>query len=378
MMQSRNGHDWRTRLVLGAGVSAALGLGGWGCEKVDCDEFRCHAVETALAQYFIDYIACCENPGMIGCDGLDGRYDLLFREIREGYSACLDRNWNRLREIWDEIRRLRLLRNTVGDVLAYLCHDMPFLMGRNTTVVFSSADTFDFDCVFEPVGGPQPIGPWSELPGFINQVRDRPGFLHAPVMFQSTYACAPGATILVDTWLGRERIDVTGGLTLVHGLQELDSVECSVTQIRSFNLQLTGESVHGELAFDSDQEGNLCVFDGDGGGLFSGTANVQLASWDVPEVRFEEIFGQRFQVEIPIATRDGNLVCAPDGPIDGLDFLPPTPEAKQAHLEAVAILNGAGGVAGDDPCLEQGRQRVETLQALFGSCYPPALESPDN
>ena len=375
MMTCRKRYDRCSGLILRTGAMIGLGFAGGGCEQVNCEEFRCHAAETALAQYFIDYVACCEHPEMAGCDGLDGRYDDLFLEIREGYGACLDRDWNRLKEIWEEIKRLRLLRNTVGDVLVSICHDVPLLMGENTAVVFSSEDTFAFECVFEPTDGPRPVGPWSESPEFLTPREGHPEFLHAPVLFQSTYACAPGSSLLVDTWLGKERLELTGELIIVHEPASLESLKCGVAYLRSFTLNMKGESIHARVACGLDEEGNWCVLDGEGGGVISGNMAVQLGASNLPGLQFEEIFGRRFQVNIPLAIRNGTLVCTPNGPIGGFRFLPPTAEAKAAYLHAVGVLDGTENLTGVDPCLEQGRQRIETLKGLFGSCYPPTVAS---
>ena len=369
-------HGRGLRWVIGGGLATCLLIGGSGCRQIDCDEFRCRAVETILAQVYLDTLFCCEHPDTEQCDGLAGRYDRLMFELKRSHAICLERDWIRLREIWKEIRGLLLLRNTVGQLLGHLCEDYPVLLSRNDTMVFSDADRFDFDCVFQPDGPSRPVGPWTETlhPGFEDQPV-RPGMRHAPIGFQTTFAGAPGSSLVVDTWLGRETFSIEGEITILHETPEIESNPCALARVRSLDLQFGGEFVGGSLAFDVDHVTGHCVFDEDGRGVITGMANIHLTASGLPGVSLEEIFGERFAVAIPVALSEGGLVFAPGGSINGLEFFPLTEEAEQRSIEALALVRGAeGSVAGTGSCHEQARERVEVLKGIFRSCYPTTTE----
>lgn len=378
MKKCMDEHGPGLRGVIGGGLAACLVVGAAGCRQINCDEFRCRAVETVLAQVYLDTLFCCEEPGTEQCEGLNHRYDQLMGEIKRSHAICLERDWIRLRAIWKEIRGLLLLRNTVGQLLGYLCEDYPVLMSRNETMVFSDADRFEFDGMLQPTGPARPIGPWTRSSN-PEDFAVRLGMLHSPVGFQTTFACAPGASLAVDTWLGRETFALEGEVAIVHEMPEIEDDPCGVIAVRSLDLQFSGEHVQGTLAFDVDHLTSHCVFDEDGRGVITGVADIRAAASGLPGVTLEEIFGERFAVAIPFALSEGALVLAPQGPINGLEFFPLSDDAERHSIEALALVRGAeGSVAGGGSCHEQARERVEVLKDIFRSCYPttPELSGP--
>lgn len=360
----------RRRLVSGwlSGVFAVLVM--TGCRDVDCDDRRCKIVEVALAEIYVAEVMCCRNEEMGACATLHDRSGALLRLIDLAYEACLDRDWIRLGEIWKQIRALKIIRNHVIPIIGEICGGVELLMGLNSMPVFSDQDAVTFDCAFERVAPPRPISSGISRPEL--PVADAP----MTTRFQSTYEVSPGSNLSAETWFGESQLMLQGRVSLEHvhpagpGHGSSDDSGCRIDRIAELRLDLLGDGLSGRIRFHTDENAGHHVLDEEGHGMLVGVARVSMEFDQLPALRFEEIFGETFWIEIPIRLDDGLLMISPQEVVGGLDLLPVSSEVGMLFDQARQLLSGHRPFTQDDPCQESAMAYVEDLKQIFSSCYP--------
>ena len=93
----------RGRCLLG-GLLLTLGSAG-GCE-IDCDERYCDFVRAAAGGIYAWEYQCCLEPQGPACEDRAIRYQTLAFGAPSMRMACEERNWDRVGEIWEEVRRV--------------------------------------------------------------------------------------------------------------------------------------------------------------------------------------------------------------------------------------------------------------------------------
>ena len=358
-----------------AGVLVALV--GTGCSDVDCDDRRCKIVEVALAEIYVAEVMCCRNEELDACATLHNRSGAMLRLIDLAYEACLDRDWIRLGEIWKQIRQLKIIRNHVIPIIGEICGDVELLMGLNRVPIFSGQDAFSFDCTLEQTGAPRPIHPGisiEESGAADNPVRTR---------YRSTYEVSAGSSLSAETWLGEAQLMLDGRVSLEHdhrggpGHGSSDDSDCRIGRVAELRLHLQGDGVSGRIEFNRGEDAGHHVLDDDGHGMLMGVAHVSVEFDELPDLRFEEIFGEVYWVEIPIRLHDGVITISPEASIDGFDLFPVSFEIGMLFDQVREALSGDRMFSRGDPCQEAAMAYVEDLKDIFSSCFPAFSEGDD-
>ena len=354
-----------------------VALVGAGCSDVDCDDRRCKIVEVALAEIYVAEVMCCRNAEMEACATLHNRSAALLRLIDLGYEACLDRDWIRLGEIWNEIRQLKILRNHVIPIIGEICGGVELLMGLNSMPIFSDQDVFSFDCTFEQVEAPRPIDSEvsiEEFRGTETPVRTR---------YRSTYDVLAGSSLSADTWIGDALLMLEGQVSLEHdhpagpGHGRSDDSGCWIDRVADLQLNLQGDGLSGRIEFERGEDAGHHVLDEDGHGMLMGFARVFMEFDELPALRFEEVFGKLFWIEIPIQLDGGSLMISPAGAVGGFDLFPVSSEVGMLFEQVRQVLSGERVFSRSDPCQEAAMAYVEDLKEIFSSCFPAFSEVDD-
>ena len=152
---------------------------------------------------------------------------------------------------------------------------------------------------------------------------------------------------------------------------------CRIDRVAGLQLNLHGEGLSGRIEFKGGEDAGHHVLDDDGHGMLSGFAHVFMQFDELPELQFEEIFGEVYWVEIPIQLDDGLLMMSPEGAVSGFDLFPVSPEIGMLFNQAREVLSGNRMMNEGDPCQEAAMAYVEDLKDIFSSCFPTFSEMDD-
>lgn len=369
MMDRKRGPTAADRRAPLAGLLAGvLMASAVGCE-VDCNERYCDFVRAGAAGIFAWEYDCCLNPDSAACEDRGLRYERIALNAPLMRMACQDGNWERLRELWDEIRGLvpvMPLRIIVRDFCGF-----DVLAGENVSTPFGPADSMIVDLGLE---WDSPLAEPSALAG-------RPTVGVAPTRAPDPIVCriTEGSTVGIARATGRGSarsmsFSAHGHLELVSSVAPVDGSGtgddldpwCRRMDVMAFQLDLQGS--YGDLRLDLDPDfvGNALWFTAEDAGVLGVAVEVSgeldprwggVGWWQVAPA----------WLELPVSRgADGRWRIGDGRALDALDVWPVAGPLKD-YLRS----GGLGLADGMDDCGELAREIADHFVALHvGACGP--------
>ena len=120
-----------------------------GCE-IDCDERYCDFVRAAAGGIYAWEYQCCLEPDSPACEDRGLRYQTLAFSAPAMRMACEERNWDRVGEIWEEVKRV-LPVMPLRLIIANFC-GFEIGFGENVATPFAVGDSVSVDVSLESIG----------------------------------------------------------------------------------------------------------------------------------------------------------------------------------------------------------------------------------
>lgn len=337
-----------------------------GC--VNCHESVCRVVSKVAIDISMMRELCCETPEMEGCDQLMLIIPQLTNLIIDMQQACEDENWDRVRAVWDEFKRLPWQGPYLQRLIRVLCGENEVDRGVNSWPFSGPNDAFEFAGVFEPVGTTQPI---VILPGSIEEVWLGPGasrvHLGEPnVVWEQAYVLNQGATLNATTWIGSAECSLTGSFSLISrtGSNALDAL-CD-KELKRLDLRFESDSIVGSLLFDPSFMSTIVVDDA-GNGYLGAAVRVDVALKSDPSVNAEGL-ADVLWIEIPVSIDGDSIVLGSNEAVDGLDLFPVS-SVLESRIRSLQM-----GVAGEGDCAEAGDRAFNRFMRAYPECFNVAGE----
>lgn len=348
-------------------AAAAFTSGLGGC--ANCEERVCRMVSKVAIDLSLMREACCENPQQEGCDQLVMLIPRLTMLIPQMQQACDDQNWDRMRLIWDEFKRLPWSVPYLRGLVATLCGETMVQTGENSWPLLLPADTVSFEGVFEPLGPPQPV---VVLPGSLEETWLGAGssvrlHLGTPeIVWEQEFVLEPGGSLHALTWLGNETCSLTGSFSLIErsasGGGSLD--EWCAKELKRLDFRFHGEAVSGSLLFDPTFPSHI-ILNERGEGVLGAAVRIEAALNSDPTVNAEGI-AELVWIELPVAVVGEAIVL--NGEVDGLSLFPVDPFLEGRIRNRLS--GWASGWTDDEGhCAEAGRRVFERFVRAYPGCF---------
>ena len=183
--------------------------------------------------------------------------------------------------------------------------------------------------------------------------------------YRSTYDVSAGSSLSADTWIGGALLMLEGQVSLEHGHLAgpghgpFDDSGCWIDRVADLRLNLQGDGLSGRIEFERGEDAGHHVLDEDGHGMLMGFARVSMEFDELPDLRFEEVFGEVFWIEIPIQLDGGSLMISPAGSVGGFDLFPVSSDIGMLFEQVRQVLSGDRMFSGGDSCQEMAMAYVE-------------------
>ena len=320
-----------------AAVVVSMGLAA-GCE-IDCDQRYCDFVRAAAGGIYAWEYECCLDPDSPACVDRAIRYQALAFGGPAMRMACEEANWDRVGEIWDEVRRaipavpLRIiLRSFCGIDAAF---------GENVATPFMSGDSATIDVVLAPVGSI--AVPSEDHASAWRRSDPTTTVITRSMENRSNWVVQAGSEVRIRWGGSTAGFDVTGVLSVVEsaiGGEDLDDW-CRRLRPEELRLLLRGPDGTIQIGLDPTFEGNAMAFsDPDAGTI--GVAvriGIELEGAELQAIPFES---EPAFLTVPFRIDpDGGLRLGSDLVIDAFDLWPVDPRVE-------AYLSGTETTAGDE------------------------------
>lgn len=358
----------KPRKTSGGMMLAAAGLGMTvlaGC-RIDCDERYCDFVRAGAAGIFAWEYDCCLNPDSDACIDRAMRYQRLAFNAPLMRMACEDRNWDRIGELWDEVKAV-IPAMPLRVILRDFC-GFDVLVGENVATPWEMNDSVVLDIGLRPSLGNPPLRPARPGSG------QSPASSMAPPHENSSWVVNGGSTLRVDSrgwsaaFAAAGRFAVEPLVDEDTGRRAADEVDewCRKLRPVDFQMQLEGSAGTVSLSLDPDFPGNTMSFTAPDRGVIGVAVRMNV------EAALPPIIGIHFDLEEAYLTlpftvsAGGELRLGGNGAIDAMSIWPVAP-ALQDYIRGVTPKN----IIDDESvrCANAARQVAEHFLALHaGEC----------
>ena len=347
-------------------VTAGLGLTALGGCRIDCDERYCDFVRAGAAGIFAWEYDCCLDPDSDACIDRAMRYQRLAFNAPLMRMACENRNWDRIGELWDEVKAV-IPAMPLRVILRDFC-GFDVLMGENVATPWEMNDSVVLDIGLRPISGNPPLHP--ARPGSVPP----PASSIAPPHQNVSWVVDGGSTLRVDSRGWAAAFSATGRFAVEPsvdgfvGRRAADEVDewCRKLRPVDFQMQLEGSAGTVSLSLDPDFPGNAMSFTESDRGVIGVAVRMNV------EAALPPIIGIHFDLEeayltLPfVISPGGELRLGGHGALDAMSIWPVAP-ALQDYIGGVTPK-----MAIDDEsvrCADAARQVAEHFLALHaGEC----------
>lgn len=313
---------------------------GAGCE-VDCDERYCDFVRAAAGGIYAWEYECCLDPDSPACIDRAIRYQALAFGAPAMRMACEQENWDRVGEIWDEVKQV-IPAVPLRIILRRFCGiDVAF--GENVATPFVPGDRVAIDLVLASVGSPPVPSDDQAAP---SRGIDPPATTGEGRSAQrrSSWVVRPGSG--VRSWWGDSitSFEASGILSVMessHGSADLDDW-CRRLRPEELRLVLHGPDGNIRIDLDPTFAGNAMAFSTPDAGVLGIAVRIDLdvdgsGPRSIP-FAFEPVF-----LAIPFRIDpDGGLRLGSADPIDAFDLWPVASQVE-AYFTGVEVPGGESG-----------------------------------
>ena len=320
------------------GISLALGSAG-GCE-IDCDERYCDFVRAAAGGIYAWEYQCCLEPDSPACEDRALRYQTLAFSAPSMRMACEQRNWDRVGEIWHEVKRV-LPAMPLRLIIANFCgFDIGF--GENVATPFAAGDAVMLDVSLASAGS---NFPWIDQSG-----HGRRGSTGGSASTMRSAANRSGWVVRGDSIMevqtrgATARFDVTGIFSAVESVGRGDDVDdwCRSLHPDELRLLLTGSDGTIRIDLDPTFEGNAMVFTEPDAGVI-GVAVRIVMNLEGPLLLSAPFELDAAFLELPFRIEpDGELRLGSEGAIDAFDLWP-VASLVEAYIVGQNLEDEVGG-----------------------------------
>ena len=362
------------RAVAGSAIIAGV-LAGTGCE-IDCDERYCDFIRAAAGGIYAWEYECCLDPTSPACENRAVRYQALAFNAPAMRIACEERRWERLGEIWDEIRGL-IPATPLRLIVREFC-GIETTFGENILVPFAAGDSAIVSARLDPV-------PFEGEPGFRSWSR-RPSSMPASVEGVSgvvgdrAWVVEPGSQVQVDVQGRTFSFALSGSLAVVEMAAQPharpntqpntqlgepgDEVDEWCRRLRPTDLRFALDGLEGRatLVLDPLFEGNGLIFTAPASGVLGAAVRLEfepagVATGDVMS-GLPPVF-----LQLPFVLEpDGGLVLGDGRAMAALDLWP-VASAVASYLSG----GGAGPGSTEPECAALARTVADDFLALHAS-----------
>lgn len=338
-----------------------------GC--MDCNQHYCSAIRKVGFDIFWIEKACCIDPERRFCEQMVPLIPNMTSAAVEMKIACDQENWNRMRDIWGEIRRLGMPIPFVAYYEDLFC-DEETKKGLNSHPFFMPSDIFRLPGVFAAVGEPEPI---VVMPGAIespwmDQTHGRRNLVEAPeVLWETEYILEPGAALIARTWLGEEEFAASGSLAIARNAPHQE-LWCELSKPTRMRIDLVGTWVAGSIELDASGPFNALKLEADGRGVLCGLVHMDLYLRDDPSISLEGLFEEAW-LELPVSFEGDRITLMPDGAIDSLSLFPLVPEIAELLPGFSSDSFSQDDSRGDDVCQNRADASLNTFKGVFPDCF---------
>ena len=300
-----------------------------GCE-IDCDERYCDFVRAAAGGIYAWEYQCCLEPDSPACEDRGLRYQTLAFSAPAMRMACEERNWDRVGEIWEEVKRV-LPVMPLRLIIANFC-GFEIGFGENVATPFAVGDSVSVDVSLESIGSsgvPQEDrfdrGRGGTGGGGASTMRAAAG--------RSGWVVRGASSIQIRTLGASANFDVTGIFSVVESWGRGDDVDDWCRSLHPDELRLLLEGPDGtiRIELDPDFEGNAMIFSEPDAGVM-GVAVRMVLDLEGPLLLSNPFDLNAAFLEIPFRIEpDGELRLGSIGSIDAFDLWP-VATAVEAYL----------------------------------------------
>ncbi len=339
-----------------------------GC--VDCNSHVCRVTSKVAYDIYWVRTLCCEEPDNELCREMLPRIPGLTALVVDAKVACDQHNWDRMKQIWKDIRDLGLPLPYVRSLWLIVC-DEDVEMACNSHPFFGPEDEFDFKGTFTRM---EPIAPYLQASGHKNpSVRYVEGppviFPHGSGPREDRYVLSSGS-LIASTWLGKDTCSVEGTLRLLRDgdawASRSDGEFCKTLRPTHASFSISGELVRGKITLAPAYPANALRVDSSGRGVLSGKFHMELSLRDDPSVTLEDVLDEVW-IELPGRIQDSEIHFISEGPISALKMFPVTPTLSSIIERGMGIQPDED--AFDSICSEIGRDAMEVFMGLFPECF---------
>ena len=331
-----------------------------GC--MNCNDQFCKVAKKVGFDIYWIRTLCCEDSERRYCDQIVPLIPQLTSLIVDMQLACDQANWQRMRQIWGEIKGLGMPVPFVKYYQDLFCEET-IDIGLNSHPFFVPSDHFRFPGIFAATGEPTPIvifpddieSPW------MDQTQGRRNLLEAPeVLWETEYVLEPGAVFNVETWLGAQDFSATGSLAIARSDVSIGE-SCEIARFMRMRIDLLGLELAGHIELVPSSAQSALKLDAFGSGTLAGLIDVHVYLRDDPSISLDGLF-QEAWIELPVVVQGESIVLAPEGMVDGLSLFPVVPEIAELLY---GVTPEALALHGDDEfseCQEVGLAALRSLQ----------------
>ena len=346
----------RGRCLLG-GLLLALGSAG-GCE-IDCDERYCDFVRAAAGGIYAWEYQCCLEPQGPACEDRAIRYQTLAFGAPSMRMACEERNWDRVGEIWEEVRRV-LPAVPLRIIVGHFC-GFEVEIGENVATPFAAGDAVVMDVALAPAGAA----------GIPRMDRSHTGRGVDDSTFRSAsgrsaWVVRRGSEVRIESRGASAGFEVTGILSVVESMVQGDEVDEWCRSLHPDELRLLLQGPDGTIRIDLDPtfRGNAVVFTEPDAGMIGVAVGISLDLQGPMRMAapftLEAAF-LRFPFRID---PDGGLRLGSADPIDAFELWPLDPFVESFIAERETAMDSGGHRAS---CAETARVVADHFLRLHES-----------
>ena len=318
MKKRRTTSGWSMLAVAGVGMTV---LGG--C-RIDCDERYCDFVRAGAAGIFAWEYDCCLDPDSAACVDRAIRYQRLAFNAPLMRMACEERNWDRIGELWDEVKAV-IPAMPLRVILRDFC-GFDVMMGENVATPWEGGDSIILDLGLRPIAGPSPLRP--ARPGATVPPVTLSGRSISDPVASSSWTTRGGSMLRVDSRGWSSAFAVSGRLTVESenesrvGRRAGDEVDewCRTLRPTDFQMDLQGPAGTVSLSLDHDFPGNAMAFTARDRGIIGVAVRMDVEATLPPIIGIHFDLDQAYLALPFTIASDGSLDLA--GAFDAMSIWP--------------------------------------------------------
>ena len=337
-----------------------------GC--VDCNSHVCRVTSKVAYDIYWVRTLCCEEPDNELCREMLPRIPGLTALVVDAKVACDQHNWDRMKQIWNDIRELGLPLPYVRGLWSVICNE-DLEVACNSHPFFGPEDSFDFKGTFQRMELPVRTPTYGDVS--IRHIDSSSVFLPntGGNRKEERYELSSGS-LSASTWLGNDEFEIQGELRIKRSDHEMssrfDPEFCKAFQPTQAVFNMSGELVQGRLVLDPTYFANVLRVDTSGKGLLCGKFHIQLSLRDDPLMTLDGILHEAW-IELPVRVDDTSIHIESFESINALTLFPVDP--KISSILKNGLTNERDSNAFDLGCSEMGRDAMEVFMDLFPECF---------